>query len=271
MKYFEHLSLQLLSLPCLQDTEKSIFLTYMLSFQQTWIAVILLLRFQTQGYIHYYPKRSIYGNRIIWSNYLQNSIGDASDSSSEMKVQTAEIENNTEQFESQRRDPKVKKESLLLQLLNLLKPGEGQLQQVGRGQDARRKFSDPQMWTHIFFFISGFTALRCELYDLFILTLTTTPLSLAYHYSYERPGRLAQTEGLAAKSLFLYGLIQIFRAPSMSLAFLEFMLLFLTVVIFVSTNLKPKLYEPYHCFMHVIPPLWITVVAATHSPLIKIF
>jgi hypothetical protein len=163
------------------------------------------------------------------------------------------------------------KRNILSQVLNLLKPGEGQLQQVGRGEGARRTFADPQMWTHIFFLIGAFTAFRYKLYDLFILTLVTTPLSLAYHYSYEKPGRLAQTEGLAAKSLFIYGLIQIFRAPNTYLMMVECIFLCLTVVIFVMTNLQPKLYDPFHCLMHVVPPLWITLVALTHSPLKKIF
>jgi hypothetical protein len=36
-----------------------------------------------------------------------------------------------------------------------------------------------------------------------------TPLSLSYHHSYEKPGSIAQVEGIAAKVAFLIGLSQV--------------------------------------------------------------
>lgn len=236
----------------------------MFLFQRTWILVFLFFRFETQAYVSC-PKKVNYGSCI--SHRLSCVVKDASDSSPAIEDTTSIIMNDA----TNQLDSKIPKRSVLSQLLNLLKPGEGQFQQIGREQGARRTFTDPQMWTHIFFIVSGFTAFRYRLYDLFILTLITTPLSLFYHYSYEKPGRLAKIEGMAAKSLFVYGSIQIFRAPNKYLVILECLLLFLTVVIFVITNLQPKLYEPYHCFMHVVPPIWITIVASTHTPLKKIF
>ena len=169
--------------------------------------------------------------------------------------------------------PKNKSTSLFVRLGRLLSPGEGQSfgnRAALHASNARRKLTDPQMWTHIFFVMNGLIAYDKKVYDLFFLTVITAPLSVVYHYSYEKPGRLAQLEGSAAKALFMYGFIQIFRAPTALLAFFEVLMMILTVAIFVGTNLRPNLYEPYHCFMHVIPPIWATVVALTHTPIFKL-
>ena len=135
--------------------------------------------------------------------------------------------------------------------------------------NAKRKWSDPYMWTHIFFLINGLAAYQNEVFDLFLLTLITAPLSVWYHYSYEKPGKLAQLEGIAAKALFVYGVVQIFYAPSLSLIIAEIFMLIFTVVIFLGTNLKPHLYDTYHCLMHIIPPIWATIVALYHTPLLR--
>jgi hypothetical protein len=172
------------------------------------------------------------------------------------------------------RNTKSKSDNPFHQILRLLSPGEGQSfgdRSALHLANARRKFSDPQMWTHVFFVVNGVAAYRFKLYDLLILTSITAPLSVVYHYSYEKPGRLAQIEGTAAKALFTYGLLQIFRAPSFSLVLIESLLLLFTVAIFLATNLRPHLYEPYHCLMHIIPPVWATIVALTHTPLIRLF
>ena len=167
-----------------------------------------------------------------------------------------------------------KVESKLKRLVRLLAPGEGQ--SYGNRTElhaakATRKLSDPQMWTHSFFVINCIAAYQHQLFDLLLLTMITAPLSLAYHYSYEKPGVLAKMEGSAAKALFLYGLVQIFYAPSMTLKIVELFMLLLTVIIFVGTNLKPQLYESYHCLMHVVPPIWATIVAFKHTPLVRMF
>ena len=163
--------------------------------------------------------------------------------------------------------------SVLMRLIGLLSPGEGQShgnRSALHASNTTRSMSDPQMWTHIFFVMNGLIAYDKKVYDLFFLTVITAPLSVVYHYSYEKPGRLAQLEGSAAKALFMYGFIQILRAPTALLAFFEVLMMILTVAIFVGTNLRPNLYEPYHCFMHVIPPIWATVVALTHTPIFKL-
>ena len=163
------------------------------------------------------------------------------------------------------------KEDKLTQLLRLLLPGEGQSygnRATLHAVNAKRGLLDPQMWTHVFFFQSMFFSYHARLMDLFILLSITTPLSLMYHYTYEKPGRLAQLEGIAAKALFLYGVVQLFYAPTLIIRTVEFILFLLTIVIFIGTNFQKSLYEPWHCLMHVVPTIWATVVAVAHKPLI---
>ena len=155
-------------------------------------------------------------------------------------------------------------------LLRLLLPGEGQsfgdrLALQARG--AKRGPLDPQMWTHGFFLIPTILALKNNLVDLFILLAVTTPLSLMYHHTYERPGLLTQLEGVAAKLLFLYGVGQLFYAPSAAALAAEVFFFVCTVAVFLITNLQKQWYDPYHCWLHVFPALWAAVVAATHKPL----
>ena len=111
---------------------------------------------------------------------------------------------------------------------------------------------------------------KFRLLDLLILLGVTTPLSLVYHFTYEKPGPLAQLEGIAAKLLFAYGVIQLFYAPSTTLLVTEGSLFLATVAIFIATNVRKQWYERWHCLMHVIPPLWATCVAVAHKPLIML-
>jgi hypothetical protein len=162
---------------------------------------------------------------------------------------------------------------LLTQISRLLLPGEGQSygdRHALHAQGVKRAISDPQMWTHVFFVVSAVAAFRGGLMDLFVLLTTTTVLSTFYHYRYEKPGKLAKIEGLFAKALFLYGAVQIFYAPTGLTRLIEIALMAVTIVIFIGTNLVKRLYEPWHCLMHVIPPMWALVVALYHSPLINL-
>ena len=160
--------------------------------------------------------------------------------------------------------------STLTTLLRLLLPGEGQSfgdRAALQARGATRGWLDVQIWTHGFFFIPMFLALKNHLVDLFVLLAVTTPLSLLYHYTFERPGVLTQLEGVAAKLLFLYGVAQLFHAPSTAALAAETVLFLGTVAVFIATNLKQQWYDPYHCLLHVVPALWAAVVAATHKPL----
>ena len=104
--------------------------------------------------------------------------------------------------------------NIFTNVVSLLGPGEGQsygdresLHQAG----ATRKWTDPIMWTHIcFVFAVGISMIR-GLYDMALITAIVIPLSLLYHYTYEKPGTLAKVEGTMAKLLFVYGIAQIFQ------------------------------------------------------------
>lgn len=135
-------------------------------------------------------------------------------------------------------------------------------------QGAKRKLYDPQMWTHLFFVAAAVPSYVNRVYDLFTLLAVVTPLSLAYHYVYERPGLLAKVEGICAKLLFIYGTVQMLHAPSKLLFLVETGFLLATVAIFVFTNINPRLYDPWHCFLHIVPSLWCIVVGMNHKSLL---
>ena len=141
--------------------------------------------------------------------------------------------------------------------------GRAELHEAG----AKRRLADPQMWTHLFFVMAGLMAFQNGIWDLLLLLTVVTPLSILYHHTYEKPGRLAQAEGVSAKILFIYGTLQILAAPTPALKYAELTFFLATVSIFVYTNLRNDLYDPWHCLMHVVPSAWSAVVAATHTPL----
>jgi hypothetical protein len=178
---------------------------------------------------------------------------------------------------STRPDGASKKAGLKLlasDILRLLSPiGGGQTDEVRAELHAigsKRPFKDTMMWTHAFFFIGSTAALVHGLLDLFIINTFTAFLSMKYHHEYEKPGRIAQLEGTSAKALFLYGTAQIFQSPSLLLCRLEIALFSMTAIIFFITNLRRQLYDSLHFLMHVIPPIWVVLVACTHQPLIKL-
>ena len=135
-------------------------------------------------------------------------------------------------------------------------------------QGVRRAWNDKMMWSHMFFLAASFYSYQCRIYELFLLNTLTTILSFFYHWQYEKPGILAKLEGISAKLLFSYGVIQLFHAPSTTIAFLEAGCLSLTLLVFLWTNLNKQLYEPYHFFMHIVPPIWTIIVSMFHSPLL---
>ena len=164
------------------------------------------------------------------------------------------------------------KKTLTANVLDILfVPGNGQ--SYGRRSelhdvDARRSFSDPQIWTHAFFLLDGVLAAQYGHTEVMLLTLSTSPLSFLYHWTYEKPGILAQIESAAAKLCFIYGLVQIPNAPSAALAAIEAACAILTTLVFVVTNVKKELYDPWHCLMHIIPPIWVAILATSHAELL---
>ena len=134
----------------------------------------------------------------------------------------------------------------------------------------RKLFTDKQMTTHVFFFVSIAISYTYNVFELALLMSTTTALSIAYHYNYERPGPVALMEGLFAKSLFLYGTLQLTRAKATPggtpLLIAEIALMTITIATFFVTNLNRKSYETFHCFMHIFPSIWCGFVGYFHDP-----
>jgi hypothetical protein len=138
-------------------------------------------------------------------------------------------------------------------------------------ENATRKLSDVMMWTHVFFVLGGVLAWVNGLFDLFVINAITTSMSIQYHRWYERPGIVAKFEGVSAKLLFVYGCLQLFQAPpSKAIVVLEYICLCTTVCVFLATNLRKELYDDFHPLMHVVPPLWICLVATFHAPLLSL-
>lgn len=79
-------------------------------------------------------------------------------------------------------------------------------------KNAKRGWSDPQMWTHIFSAIGSIVSFISGIYDLFLISFFTTVFSIFYHLSYEKGGLVTKIEGVLAKLLYCYGTIQILFA-----------------------------------------------------------
>ena len=136
-------------------------------------------------------------------------------------------------------------------------------------KNAKRCIFDQQMWTHIFLFMTGLYALHRNFLEMFIMVGITTPLSCFYHYEYERPGLIATAEGISAKLLFLYAIIQLLYAPTWHTLLFELFFFFATVVVFLGTNLRMDFYEQWHCLMHIVPAFWGIAIVLFHQPIIS--
>lgn len=170
-----------------------------------------------------------------------------------------------------RKSAPIVEKSFLHKVLLLLQPGEGQ--HFGNRAQlhlacAQRDMCDPQMWTHLCLFFATMVAAMNELYDLTTLLSLTVPLSTIYHFNFEKPGIIAKAEGTLAKVTFMYGIVQLFRTPTITVLISEIFLLGLTLLIFIGTNVLKQYYEPWHSLMHVVPAVWAIVVASNHTPLI---
>lgn len=166
-----------------------------------------------------------------------------------------------------------KERTVWVHILMLLRPGDGQLHGsrcVLHDSSTRRSAFDPQIWTHLFLFVASIAAAVNGLYDMCTLLSLTTPLSALYHFEFEKPGIVAKVEGLLAKSMFVYGLAQMFYAPTATLLVCELLFLAATLGVFIGTNLCKQYYDPWHCLMHVVPAFWAMLIACHHGPLIAL-
>ena len=155
------------------------------------------------------------------------------------------------------------------------RPGQGQTGFGNREQlhllGAKRPLSDPLMYSHAPFMAASFNAARHGIFELAVLTTVTTLLSILYHRTYERPGKLCTAESIVAKLLFAYGAAQLPRAPTPSLLRLECVFLSLTIACFFVTNIFKHLYDKLHIGMHIVPAIWCFFVGTYHSPLFSLF
>ena len=135
--------------------------------------------------------------------------------------------------------------------------------------NATRKLTDPFIYTHLYLAVSMVFCVFYSNFELFLITLTTTTLSILYHHKYERAGVISKLEGFFAKIMFLYGFFQIFYAPGLLWTVFEIMLMLTVVVSFLVTNLDHKLYDKYHNFgLHLTPAVWAAIVAWKHNPFV---
>ena len=135
-----------------------------------------------------------------------------------------------------------------------------------------RHASDAQIWTHIFFvpalFISFYT-----MFELFLLLVVVVPLSIANNVNLERPGLLSRVEGLAAKTLFVYGVLQMLYKSYASVFVFNvicFVLTFSTFIVTLRLNLyhdQRSTWEILHpTGMHFVPALWATITSMYNQP-----
>lgn len=138
-----------------------------------------------------------------------------------------------------------------------------------------RPANDPQIWSHVFF-VPGLMLSFFRNWELFIILSLVFVLSVANHVNYERPGLLSLVEGLAAKTLYLYGVCQMLRSPSWSTFFASFVCFYITSFIFLYSNYKnwyetdPEKWGYYHVIgLHLSPGIWIVITAIYYKPFLK--
>lgn len=154
-------------------------------------------------------------------------------------------------------------------------PAQGQKhndREVLHRTGATRSLDDVMMYSHLPFVGASYIAYSHNLIELAIINSITLVLSLAYHRTYEKPGKLCLAEGISAKLLFIYGFLQLFNIPSSSspslLLLSEVVCLVLTSGCFLLTNVFKHLYDKWHIGMHLVPAIWVAIVGAYHHPLL---
>ena len=135
-----------------------------------------------------------------------------------------------------------------------------------------RKWSDPQVSSHIFFvpgLLLSFGLSGTFLLELGILQSIVLILSLLNHLNYERPGILSEVERFSARLLFVYGMVQLCHSPTVGLLLVNVVCAVLTVTITLFTNMHSQYWEQLHWVgLHLVPGGWSTVVALNHHHLI---
>ena len=154
----------------------------------------------------------------------------------------------------------------------LLNPGQGQAFTAERRElhavNARRKWLDVMVLpSHAPMLASSWFSLSSGVVELGLLSFVTLVLSILYHRRYEKPGKLCTAEGITAKVLFVYGVLQMPRAPSLPLFRAELLCAVGTALFFVATNAFKSTYDSFHPLgLHIIPAAWCAIVGLHHAP-----
>ena len=141
-----------------------------------------------------------------------------------------------------------------------------------RSKACKRTWHDWHVSSHAFLACAVLLAYIYHVFELAVLSALVVVCSVAYHRRREKPGMIADVDRLMARTLFAYGVLQVFYAPRRSLLAFELCCAVLTVGIWVATRQWVHLNEFWHPVgLHVIPGVWASVVACTHASLVKLF
>jgi hypothetical protein len=130
-----------------------------------------------------------------------------------------------------------------------------------------RTFTDPLVWSNVIFIYVGYIAYNNKIYELSVLSILTFILSGLYHLYHEL--KYEMVEGIIVKLFFIYGLIQIYYAPTVCLKYIELLCALLTSCVYLTCGICRIFdYDTYHVLQHLIVQLWIYLVASYHKTLL---
>lgn len=132
-----------------------------------------------------------------------------------------------------------------------------------------RTLRDFQVSSHLLFLWGIYHALLNQIYELALLESMVVVLSILFHINHERESPIAMADRVCARLLFLYGMVQMFYAPSDLLLAVEALLAGATAGIWRFCIMFPEYNERLHPLgLHICPGLWSVVVAAKHEALV---
>ena len=142
--------------------------------------------------------------------------------------------------------------------------------QYTQGARRTRPWSDPQVYTHLALLPGIAVALLRDppLLELVALQSIVCVLSVVWHRNHEHECGLAKVEHAFAHALFVYGVIQTWYSPTVTILCLNLACACVTLTVYVVTNLKCELWETWHPIgLHVVPGIWSFIIAWYHMSL----
>ena len=134
-----------------------------------------------------------------------------------------------------------------------------------------RSWCDPQVVSHVALLpVIVIAAVRVPpLLELVLLQTLVVVLSLIWHRQHERECCFAKVEHLFAHTLFGYGAVQTWFAPTREVLVIEVVFAVSTLGTYVATAMRPELWETCHPIgLHVVPGVWSAMIAALHQRLL---